>query len=64
MLVPEPQRSELFSRALPTLPTAPPPGVRTWLLKRHPEVAAAYVADSPALAKDAVAGGPVLSSAL
>ena len=38
--------------------------VRTWLLKRHPEVAAAYVADSPALAKDAVAGGPVLSSAL
>ena len=38
--------------------------VRTWLLKRHPEVAAAYVEDTPALAKDAAAAGPVLSSAL
>lgn len=58
-------RKELWLRHLAArFPEKPREMLVTWLLKRHPEVAAAYVADSPALAKDAVAGGPVLSSAL
>ncbi|CAE7223357.1 unnamed protein product [Symbiodinium sp. CCMP2592] len=59
------ERKELWLRHLAArFPEKPREMLVTWLLKRHPEVAAAYVEDSPALAKDAAESGPVLSSAL